>query len=92
MGTGVRTFMVGSAPYIVVVAALTVGSRMPSAGALAGLGFGLGRGLVPLGTTMHRDPTAWDQWAAWTGRRVFPVVTTVTVALLGAGLLWQVFS
>lgn len=60
LGTGVRTFVSASAPYVLAVAVFLAGQHWPVA-ALAGLGFGAGRALTPL---VRLGSGAVDDWDA----------------------------
>lgn len=86
LGTGVRTHMTAVAPYIIVVAVLTAGADL-SAGVLAGTGFGLGRGLVPLGRMVHHSGEAWDDWVRRHGERKLPVAAAVGAAVVAAVMI-----
>lgn len=82
MGTGARTYMTGAAPYIAVVAVLAAGGSDPLPGLLAGIGFGLGRGLVPLASSLHHDEDAWERWTRTYAMRAVPVTSAVTTTML----------
>jgi hypothetical protein len=59
MGTGVRTYVSSTVPYVLAVAlALTA----PDIGAVlaAGLGFGAGRAAMPLSRHLSGDGELWD--------------------------------
>ncbi len=58
MGTGVRTFMPTALPHALVLTVVLIGGLGP--GILAGVGFGLGRALMPIARSRHRDPADWD--------------------------------
>ncbi|MEV8372842.1 hypothetical protein AB0P21_08885 [Kribbella sp. NPDC056861] len=58
MGTGVRTFTPTALPHALVLVVLLIGGLGP--GLLAGLGFGIGRALMPLARTYSGDPEGWD--------------------------------
>lgn len=62
MGTGVRTFMPTALPHALVVIVVLLGGLGP--GILAGLGFGLGRALMPIARVRHGDPAGWDRLLA----------------------------
>ncbi|GAA0411887.1 hypothetical protein Acor_15860 [Acrocarpospora corrugata] len=70
MGTGVRTFTPTALPHALVLTIILMGGIGP--GVLAGLGFGLGRVLMPLTRSLSGDPQGWDhhllRWLAWVGR------------------------
>lgn len=69
LGTGARTYMTGAAPFIAIMAVLTTQGHGLFAGVLAGAGFGLGRGLIPLDRRFHRGEDAWDHWIRRHGNR-----------------------
>ncbi len=59
LGTGVRTYLPSSVPYLLVTALLLL--RPPLAVALlAGASFGLGRAAMAIVRTMSPDPEEWD--------------------------------
>ncbi|WP_285790883.1 hypothetical protein [Micromonospora sp. NBRC 101691] len=60
MGTGVRTYVSSSAPYVLAAALLLVGQRLDVV-VLAGVGFGVGRALTPL---TRRAAGSGDRWDA----------------------------
>ncbi|GAA4919644.1 hypothetical protein GCM10023223_45200 [Stackebrandtia albiflava] len=60
LGTGVRTYVSASLPYVVAVALLLTGVGYPAA-LLAGAGFGLGRAATPLLRLASGDGDAWDR-------------------------------
>ena len=62
LGTGVRTYVSASTPYVLAVALLAGGAGFGTAVA-AGAGFGLGRACTPLVRMLSRDPDSWD--ARW---------------------------
>lgn len=82
LGTGVRTFLTGKAPYIILVAAVLATTHGPVAAMLVGLGFGLGRGLVPLDRAMSYEVDAWDSCSRQHGQHAIPVLA----ALLTGGV------
>ncbi len=59
LGTGVRTFVSASAPYVLAVAVLFAGQRLHIA-ILAGLGFGAGRAATPLVRYASGAAADWD--------------------------------
>ncbi|MGA4993747.1 hypothetical protein [Nonomuraea bangladeshensis] len=70
MGTGVRTFTPTALPQLLVLIIVLAGGLGP--GLLAGLGFGVGRTLMPLSRALSGDPRGWDTKllasTAWVGR------------------------
>jgi hypothetical protein len=85
LGTGVRTYVSASAPYVIALATLLAGQRWQVA-VLVGLGFGGGRAASALARYASRGG---DDWDARLASRLRPIVVagsaTVTVAL---GLLF----
>jgi hypothetical protein len=59
LGTGVRTYVSSSAPYVLAAALLLAGQR-PYVPLLAGIGFGVGRALTPLARLASGDGDRWD--------------------------------
>lgn len=90
MGTASRTFMPTTMPHVVLVGLLLVVS-MPTAVAV-GIGFGLGRALVPLLRSYNQYDLEWteafDRWgkATWFGTTVCALVGLLLAFLIG-GLL-----
>jgi hypothetical protein len=78
LGTGVRTYVSATAPYVLAVAVLLGGQRLPVA-ILAGLGFGAGRAATPLLRLASGAAADWD-------RRLGTRLRVITVAA-GVGLL-----
>jgi hypothetical protein len=78
LGTGVRTYISATTPYVLAAGLLLCGQRWPVA-ALAGLGFGLGRAAT---TVLRRAaPAEWDaRLVAW-----LPAVKVVAAAAVLAG-------
>lgn len=87
LGTGVRTYVTGAAPYIAVVAALAADGHEPLPGILLGVGFGLGRGLVPLDRRIQGDETNWDRWVSQHGKRTLPLVGALATTVATAAAL-----
>ncbi len=59
MGTGVRTYVSATVPYVLVAALLLTGPDFVTAVA-AGAGFGLGRALTPTTRFASGDGETWD--------------------------------
>ena len=59
LGTGVRTYVSATAPYVLAVAVF-LGSQRLQVAALAGLGFGAGRAATPLIRRASGAVEAWD--------------------------------
>lgn len=84
MGTGVRTYVSASAPYVLAVALLLGGQRLHVA-MLAGIGFGVGRAMTPLA---RRAAGTGDRWDADLRVRIRTITVTAGVVLVAAlGLL-----
>jgi hypothetical protein len=84
LGTGVRTYVSATAPYVLAVAVLLGGQRAQVA-ALAGVGFGAGRAATPL---VRRASGAVERWDAGLRTRLPIITVTGSVALAAAfGLL-----
>lgn len=84
MGTGVRTYVSASAPYVLAVAVLLGGQR-PHVAMLAGIGFGVGRAMTPLA---RRAAGTGDRWDADLRVRIRTITVTAGAVLVAAvGLL-----
>lgn len=59
MGTGARTYITASAPYLALLALIAV-DPPPLSFLATGVGFGVGRWVTPLLRYLCRDPEAWD--------------------------------
>jgi predicted lysophospholipase L1 biosynthesis ABC-type transport system permease subunit len=59
LGTGVRTYVSSTVPYV-MAAALLLSSPDLLTAALTGVGFGVGRALTPLARYTSRDGDSWD--------------------------------
>jgi hypothetical protein len=86
LGTGVRTYVSASAPYVLAVALLLAGQRLGVA-VLAGIGFGVGRALTPLARRASGDGDRWDDDLR---ERLRAVTVTGAVVLLVAFALLAV--
>jgi hypothetical protein len=85
LGTGVRTYVSASAPYVLAVAVLLAGQHLGIA-ILAGLGFGAGRAATPLVRYAARAVAAWDVLLR---ARLQLLTTTGSAALIAVfGLLF----
>jgi hypothetical protein len=80
LGTGVRTFVSATAPYVVAAAILLAGMDFWAALA-TGLGFGFGRAVTTWSRYLAHDPSSWDRMLAERIRLV-----TVGTGLAIAGL------
>lgn len=85
MGTGMRTHMPSSLPYVPLVAVALLASWHTAVA--TGVGFGLGRAGMALGRYHARDPDRWDdQWRrhgrhARLALALLAVALTVTIVL-----------
>lgn len=59
LGTGMRTYVSASTPYLLALAVLLAGQRWQAA-VLAGLGFGVGRAASPLIRYLSGEGDGWD--------------------------------
>ena len=85
LGTGVRTYVSATAPYVLAVAVLLGGQRLQVA-ALAGVGFGAGRAATPL---VRRASGAVEGWDADLRARLRVITVAGSAALTVAfGLLF----
>lgn len=82
LGTGVRTYLSASAPYVLALALLLVGPALGAAAA-AGAGFGIGRAGTPLARLLSRDQDGWDSRL----RRSVRPLATVAAAAMAVALL-----
>jgi hypothetical protein len=78
LGTGVRTFVSATAPYVVAAAILLAGLGIWAALA-TGLGFGLGRAVTTWSRYLARDPSSWDRMLA-ERMRLLTVGTSLAIA------------
>lgn len=82
MGTGLRTYVTATAPYVLAVGVLLLGG--PIVGMLAGIGFGLGRSLMAASTFYSSGVHAWilafHRNEAWIDLAAF-MCTSVLIAL-----------
>jgi hypothetical protein len=85
LGTGVRTYVSASAPYLLALALLVAGQRWQVA-VLAGLGFGAGRAASALARYASQGGEEWDaRLAVW----LRPIVVGGSVVVtLAFGLLF----
>lgn len=63
MGTGLRTYISSTAPYVLALAVPLL-ARSIGAALLAGAGFGLGRSVLPWSRQASKDGSVWDLKAA----------------------------
>jgi hypothetical protein len=83
LGTGVRTYVSASAPYVLAAALLLGGQRLEVA-MLAGVGFGVGRALTPL---TRRAAGTGDRWDAALRARLRTITVTGCAVLVVAFVL-----
>jgi hypothetical protein len=77
LGTGVRTYVSASAPYVLVAAVLLSGGQLHVA-LLVGLGFGAGRAATPLA----RLASGTDEWDDRLATRLTAVKLTAELAII----------
>ncbi len=85
LGSGVRTYVSGTAPYIAILAVGLLAETFASAILSAG-SFGLARGLVSVDRLLHTDTERWDK-VVQTSKRHLPIIAlppTVIFACLAA--------
>lgn len=86
MGTGVRTYVSSTVPYVLVAALLLTAPGLLTAVA-AGVGFGAGRAITPTARHASRDGEAWDD-ALHTHLMTIKLVAGATTATALALLLY----
>lgn len=86
LGTGVRTYLSASTPYVLAAALLLVAPG-PLAAALAGAGFGLGRAATPLARHASGAAAGWDDRLHGRLRLITLTSGLAVAALLARG--WQ---
>lgn len=86
MGTGVRTYVSSTVPYVLVAALLLTAPGVVTAVA-AGIGFGAGRAITPTARHASPDGEAWDD-ALHTHLRTIKLAAGVTTAVALAALLF----
>ena len=72
MGTGARTYVPASSPYLVILVVAALGEGV-FPGLAAGTAFGLSRGLVVVDRSLHRNRAGWDT-ALERGTRLLPLI------------------
>jgi MFS family permease len=85
LGTGVRTYVSATAPYVLATALFLAGQQLRVA-LLAGFGFGIGRALTPLVRRAAGDGDRWDADLRIRLRMITvggSVVLLIALALLG---------
>ena len=81
MGTGVRTYVPSTTPYLLVIALTMLGAG-PSSIALAALGFSTGRASVPWLRTVFLDPVQWERRAGAASAAVIRVAAVEFAVLI----------
>lgn len=84
LGTGVRTYLTSSGPYILAVAMLLVVDNL-ALDAACGVAFGLGRFLLPLARYRSWSGSAYDSLVARRGAALFPAAS-VLCGVMSTGL------
>lgn len=85
MGTGVRTYVTSTAPFVVLVGVVLLADGGLVALA-AGFGFGLGRAAMPLARSLSEHRHAWDDRLKSQLRWIVPASTVVcSIGVLAAG-------
>lgn len=87
MGTGVRTYITGTAPYLVSLAILLMSTGV-TPGLFAGVGFGLSRGLVIVDRVLYSDREIWDQKMS-KAKSWWPIFGLGYVTVLMGILIWS---
>lgn len=82
LGTGVRTYVSSTAPYV-VAAALLLAAPSWTAAVLTGIGFGLGRAATPLARVASGLGDGWDKALQARLRLLTVGASAVVAALLG---------
>ena len=85
LGTGARTYVPATAPYLAAVAVIVASDGFVP-GLVAGAGFGLGRGLVVVDRMLRRNRQGWDKTMKRYAKAL-PVVGLVATAALLLALL-----
>jgi hypothetical protein len=92
LGTGMRTYLPSAMPYVVAVAILTHAASFAPA-VLAGVGFGVGRAVMPWLRFAARRRASWDATLAsrfgWIGRLSSSALLTWGIFLVVKGGDWS---
>jgi hypothetical protein len=86
MGTGVRTYVPASSPYVLAVALLLL-APAPSVFALSGAFFGVGRAITPWFRLVAPDQEAWDGTLDASTRSI-AMVTSVASLVCALTVVW----
>lgn len=84
LGTGVRTYISASAPYLLALAVLLASSLGASSAIVAGAAFGIGRAAMILFRSWSRDESGWDLKMA----RALVWIPTAALAQVSVAVLW----
>jgi hypothetical protein len=82
LGTGMRTFVTATAPYVVGCALLLVVASPPTAFVI-GIAFGAGRFLMPLARYFSVSEDIWDEALARSGIWLLPALSVLSALLIG---------
>ncbi len=85
LGTGVRTYVSATAPYVVALA-LLLSSPSVWVAVATGLGFGIGRAVTLVSRYAASDQVRWDAWMS----RILPALKVAVCLVIGAllALTW----
>ena len=85
MGTGVRTYVTSTAPFVVLLGVVLLADGA-LVGVIAGLGFGLGRAVMPVLRFLSEQRASWDVHLKWQLRWIVPGSTFIcSIGVLAAG-------
>lgn len=88
LGTGIRSYVTASAPYVFALA-LLLSAASPASFLAAGIGFGGGRGLMAVGRCCSESESRWDTLLDRRLRWVSPVANLVAAWPLVGGFLFS---
>lgn len=90
MGTGMRTFMTSSAPYL-LLACIALSSE-PLEFLVAGISFGLGRAFMTIARNASPDNQVWDSTLSIRDRTIRRMLATASVLLVVAVMSLQLVT